>query len=190
METKFSINLSSFAELHEDLKGRDLQEASQSQVGTESKRLLRSDTSSGSCPGRPHVLPVECIICRTTKYVRESYSHKRKVEKLIRCETLTCGQLVKAAEIRNDEHLLIKIRGKDLAALEARYHRSCYLSYCRVVRQKEEGGEGLKQYEAAYAKFCQSVMCHDRLTFVIDSNGFDFQNMWIPVYLTMPSYDC
>eukprot|EP00057_Strongylocentrotus_purpuratus_P021683 XP_011676157.1 PREDICTED: uncharacterized protein LOC105444073 [Strongylocentrotus purpuratus] len=141
------------------LAARNLQETSDAWVEPEPKRLLRSDATSSPCPGRPHVLPIECVICKSTKYVKESFSQKRKVERLIRCETLSGGQLVKAAEIRNDEKLLLKIRGKDLVALEVRYHRSCYLCYCRVVKPKVESDVHLKQsYVVSYVKFCQNVI--------------------------------
>ncbi|XP_041466296.1 uncharacterized protein LOC121416845 [Lytechinus variegatus] len=126
---------------------------------SEPKRLLRSDARKSSCRGRPHVLPVECIICKNNKYVRESYSRKRKVERLVRCETLTGGQLLKAAEIRKDEHMLLQIREKDLVALEVRYHRSCYLSYCKVVKPRIENNLPFKQiYELSYSRFCQDII--------------------------------
>lgn len=150
---------STFTEVDGDLAARNLQEKSDVWVEPQPKCLLRSDATSSPCPGRPHVLPIECVICKSTKYVKESYSQKRKIERLIRCETLSGGQLVKAAEIRNDEKLLLKIRGKDLVALEVCYHRSCYLCYSRIVKPKVESDVHLKQsYVVSYVKFCQNVI--------------------------------
>ena len=101
------------------------------------KRLLRSVTFSSQqvqpLPGRHHVLPVQCLICRSTKYAKERATKKRKVERLVNCETSQGGKLVKAAKIRHDERLLLDIEGRDLVAIEARYHRTCYLKCTKIA---------------------------------------------------------
>uniref|UniRef100_UPI0035901801 uncharacterized protein isoform X2 n=1 Tax=Myxine glutinosa TaxID=7769 RepID=UPI0035901801 len=127
---------------------------------TQPQRLLRSDSTGNTpCPGRPHVLPVECVICKQTKYVKESVTSKRKVERLVRCETIAGGQLLNAALMRKDEHLLVHVRGRDLVALEVRYHRSCYLSYTRVVRTKQGlDADTCELYAPSYARFCHSII--------------------------------
>ena len=42
------------------------------------------------------------------------------------------GLLRKSAEALGDEKVLIDIRGKDMVAIEVRYHRSCYREYIKV----------------------------------------------------------
>lgn len=37
-------------------------------------------------------------------------------------ETIDCGRLREAAERKNDEAILIHIRGKDCVAIEVKYH--------------------------------------------------------------------
>lgn len=43
------------------------------------------------------------------------------------------GQLSEAATKLNDESVLRHIRDKDCVAIEAKYHRSCFKSYCRQM---------------------------------------------------------
>ena len=35
--------------------------------------------------------------------------------------------------MRNDESVLVHIRGKDCVAVEARYHKKCYQTYTKVL---------------------------------------------------------
>jgi hypothetical protein len=42
------------------------------------------------------------------------------------CETIDGGRLREAAEAKNDEGILLHIRGKDCVAAEVRYHNHCY----------------------------------------------------------------
>uniref|UniRef100_UPI00358E82AD uncharacterized protein isoform X2 n=1 Tax=Myxine glutinosa TaxID=7769 RepID=UPI00358E82AD len=131
------------------------------------KRLLRSDTSDGQQTSahqhtdKRHVLPVQCIICKGSQYIKEQYSGKRKVEKLVRCETKHGGQLLTAATMKQDEALLLHIRDQDLVAIEARYHKSCYLRYIRIIAKslevsKQECPQQL--YEKSYIRFCKKVI--------------------------------
>ena len=104
------------------------------------------------------MLPVQCIICRANQYVRESGSGKRKVEKLMTCETKSGGQLLNAAMMKQDERLLLDIRDKDLVAIEANYHKSCYLRYTKVVHKPQTKGESSQLYEKSYQSFCCKVI--------------------------------
>ena len=47
-------------------------------------------------------------------------------------------QVIKAAEHKGDEKLLIRIRGKDLFACEAKYHRKCRKTYCNILYRGSE----------------------------------------------------
>ena len=40
-----------------------------------------------------------------------------------------CQSIRHAAEIRNDENMLLKIHGIDLIAAEAKYHKVCHSKY-------------------------------------------------------------
>jgi hypothetical protein len=41
-------------------------------------------------------------------------------------QTITAGRLLAAAEVKNDESILVHIRWHDCVAIEVRYHRKCY----------------------------------------------------------------
>ena len=142
----------------------ELGENQDSQDHLPTKRLLRSGSEQTQViptPGRSHVLPIQCIICRETKYTREKASQKRKRERLVQCETNQGGQLVKAAKIRQDEQLLLQIQDRDLVAIEARYHKSCYLKYTKIVRlysSNDQSETPQKDFEISFQKFSQAVL--------------------------------
>ena len=78
----------------------------------------------------------------------------------MKCETMSGGQLLNAAEMKQDERLLLDIRGKDLVAIEVKYHKSCYLRYTKVVQScKSQTKEGTQQlHEKSYKSFCTNVV--------------------------------
>uniref|UniRef100_UPI00358FD2C1 uncharacterized protein n=1 Tax=Myxine glutinosa TaxID=7769 RepID=UPI00358FD2C1 len=124
-------------------------------------RLLRSKTSHSRAAGSrsSHLLPVCCLICKKDKNIVEPHSRKRRKEQLVHCETITAGKLVTAAEMRKDEALLINIRGKDLVALEARYHKSCFKSYTRFLSKNYvKNPQEVFLYDEGYKCFCQRVV--------------------------------
>ena len=41
--------------------------------------------------------------------------------------------LMNAAKCRNDETMMMRIRGADLVAMEAKYHKGCYRRYTAVA---------------------------------------------------------
>ena len=47
----------------------------------------------------------------------------------------------KAAEIKNDKQLLLRVRGVDLIAKEMRMHRSCYIDCTRIITLKSKPSE-------------------------------------------------
>ena len=47
----------------------------------------------------------------------------------------------KAAEIKDDEQLLLRIRGVDLTAKEMQMHRICYIDYTRIITLKNKPSE-------------------------------------------------
>eukprot|EP00057_Strongylocentrotus_purpuratus_P022810 XP_011677284.1 PREDICTED: uncharacterized protein LOC762622 [Strongylocentrotus purpuratus] len=145
----------------------DPEEVSASEDAPAPKRLLRSRVSHENQPStshdfdKPHVLPVHCIICKGAKYIREQSSGKRKVEKLILCERKDGGHLLEAALLKQDEQLLLHIRGKDLVAIEVRYHKSCYYRYTKVVKRCNTYKQDTQQtviYDKSYSSFCKKVI--------------------------------
>ena len=96
------------------------------------------------------------------QYIKEQCSGKRKAERLVQCETKHGGQLLAAAAtMKQDEALLLRIRDQDLVAIEARYHKSCYLRYTKVVAKSVEISKQEYQqqmYEKSYISFCKKVI--------------------------------
>ena len=134
-------------------------------AGPAPKRMLRSGVSCGQQSSTPqwsdrrHVLPVQCIICKGTKYFREQSSGKRKVEKYVLCERKDGGNLLTAALMKQDEALLLDLRGKDHVAIEVRYHKSCYYRYTKVALGSKLHTETAQQmYERSYSSFCRKIV--------------------------------
>ncbi|XP_070566914.1 uncharacterized protein [Ptychodera flava] len=79
---------------------------------------------------------------------------------LVACET-DGHTLLKAAEFRKDEKLLLQLRGQDLVSIEVKYHKSCYQSYVRCVTysyQKKTEEESGIMYAPSFKKFCDEVV--------------------------------
>ncbi|PIK62847.1 hypothetical protein BSL78_00181 [Apostichopus japonicus] len=100
------------------------------------KRTLRSNVAGPSSSGRPHILPVSCIICHTDHWIRDKVTCKRRREPLTRYGTIDAGKLRKAAELTCNESLLLQMRGRDLVDSEARYHPSCFRNATRFLTRK------------------------------------------------------
>lgn len=124
-------------------------------------RVLRSTTTEvlGHLKRAPHLLPRQCIICRSDKYFTQKYNRKRVKENLQKCETLTAGKLLLAAESRRDENLLLQIRGMDLVASEAMYHFRCYRNYTVFLYKTDKYDcTGNSQFQTGYKHFCTTVV--------------------------------
>ena len=59
--------------------------------------------------------------------------------------------------MRNDESILIYIQGRDCVAIEARYHKRCYLSYTKCLTRKPKI-VGPTLYDKAFDEFCVQVI--------------------------------
>ena len=85
-----------------------------------SKRCLRSETGSSTISTvqrrSVHVLPPICIVCKGVKRSYDKLTKKRSVERLVSCET-DGRTLLKAAELKNDESLLVHLRDQDLLSV-------------------------------------------------------------------------
>ena len=70
--------------------------------------------------------------------------------------------LKNAATIRDDQRILSEISGKDLVAIEVKYHRSCYRSYSSPktlerLRQKDNQSRHLSGYDGAFESLSEYV---------------------------------
>ena len=72
-------------------------------------------------------------------------------------QTLTAGILEKAATLRNDDSILVHIRGRDCVAIEARYHKRCYQRYTKCLSNKPRDS-GPTLYDAAFEEFCTRII--------------------------------
>ena len=86
-------------------------------------------------------------------------SKKRVKQKLSVAQTLSAGLLQKAAEVKNDESIIVHIRGRDCVAIEARYHKRCYQKYTKFLSNTpKESDSGPDLYQKAFDKFCAEVI--------------------------------
>ena len=77
-------------------------------------------------------------------------------------ETIDACLLRTAAERKNDERILVQIRGKDFVALEVHYHKVCYYNYIKYVtrdtKDQSESERSVSVYEKSYDVFCKEVI--------------------------------
>ena len=74
------------------------------------------------------------------------------------CQTINAGLLRKAAEVKNDEKILLQIRGKDCVAIEVRYHKVCYAKYTKFLTREQRDQQTTPIYEKAYEAFCTDII--------------------------------
>ncbi|GAA6102814.1 uncharacterized protein LOC107704663 [Tachysurus ichikawai] len=67
------------------------------------------------------------------KFKMLTKTSKQQKDHLSQAETLCAGQLLKAAEMKEDTSILVHIQDKDCVSLEVRYHKSCYRQYTRFL---------------------------------------------------------
>jgi hypothetical protein len=82
---------------------------------------------------------------------------KRVKQELSVAQTLTAGILEQAALMRNYKTILIQIQGRDCVAIEARYHRRCYLTYTKCLTRKPKI-VGPTLYDKVFDEFCVQVI--------------------------------
>ncbi|XP_056267295.1 uncharacterized protein LOC130191667 [Pseudoliparis swirei] len=85
---------------------------------------------------------------------------KRQRDTLSKAETLTAGQLQKAAELKEDQSILLHIKDKDCVALEVQYHKGCYNQYTRFLTrpEKPEKDQNEPTFDVIYKIFCERVI--------------------------------
>ena len=131
-----------------------------SEFGESSVKRRRVSQHSASTPSR--LLPADkCLFCDKGR-IRKS----GKEEHLVKCVTKTAEESIKrAAETKQDEFILLKIKDIDLVAKEAHYHASCRKNYTRseerhdVPKKEELGGQADAEaaHKAAFENLCEHV---------------------------------
>ena len=112
---------------------------------------------SASRSSRSRVVPVDWslyLFCQKKK-------HKSCRELLNVRSFDACQSIRHAAEIRNDENMLLKIHGIDLIAAEAKYHKACRSKYVsksnlQYQERKEDNSEG-DLYTKAFEKMVVDI---------------------------------
>jgi hypothetical protein len=105
------------------------------------------------------------VICQKDKVVKGSRGHARTREPLtLNINKEGSSSLLKAAQIRGNEHVLLQISGQDTIAKEIRYHRSCYKDFTKadtLARLEEKNCESedrrSQDYHDAFGEIQQRV---------------------------------
>ena len=75
----------------------------------------------------------KCIICQHEKVMKGRPGNPRTREPLSQILSETgCTSLLKAAQIRQCDHVLLQINGQDAIAKQIKYHRSCYKDFTKA----------------------------------------------------------
>ena len=113
-------------------------------------------TSSSLSVSSPLFPSDKCLFCGN-QYVK----FKGKRQYLIKCVTKTASDSIfAAAETKQDETMLCKIRGKDIVAREAHYHGCCRREYIRLEQRHPKSPELLKSKEThsdAFEYICKYI---------------------------------
>ncbi|XP_072046276.1 uncharacterized protein [Amphiura filiformis] len=104
-----------------------------------------------------HTPPICIICCKKDKWLK--HQGKTARDKYSKCETYSAGRLLEAARQKEDERILLHVEGKDLIAIEVRYHQSCYKDYVRFLTHEERKDDGESPfYNKAYNVLCEEVI--------------------------------
>ena len=92
-----------------------------------------------------------CIFCQKRKH--HGFKDLCNV-----CTFGACKTIEDAAELRGDEVMMIRIKGVDLIAAEAKYHKSCHSQYVSKSNLKQQiFKESNLQEESLYSKAFQTI---------------------------------
>ncbi|KAJ8391118.1 hypothetical protein AAFF_G00097390 [Aldrovandia affinis] len=144
----------------QDADGGEAVPSSRTSTSRETPRKKLRSRTGLPVPCAGPVLPALCIICKKTdKYI--TVHHKRQKEHLSQAETLSAGQLQKAAEMKQDTSILLHIQDKDCVSLEVRYHKSCYKQYIEFLRKSTATPEeklNEPTFDASYKILCETII--------------------------------
>lgn len=138
----------------------DTQNITDDEHNIPNKRFLRSKSTMKNHhedSKSKNVLPKVCILCRKNSYILDKSTGKRKIEKLSQCET-SSNLILEAALKKNDEEILLNIRGKDLVAIEMNYHSSCYKQYTRFITKPKLIVDDNEDYPDSFHVFCKETI--------------------------------
>ena len=117
-------NLTNIARLKRKIAESDSQNPDKDEATTSKLRRRSSGYSTSSSTLFP---PHKCLFCE-----KKEIKVKGEKEQLTKCITKTAeASITLAAEEKNDERLLCRIRDVDLRAKEAYYHNYCRRAYTR-----------------------------------------------------------
>ncbi len=123
-------------------------------------------------------------VIKVNNFVSFQVTKKRRTP-LMLAETIDAGLLRTAAEKKNDERILVQIRGKDCVALEVRYHKVCYSNYTkfltRETKERSETEKSTSVYEKSYDVFCKKVI----ETEVIGNKQIKYMNELLEKFVTI-----
>ena len=137
----------------ENLKEKTVNDATCRVTRTQNKPVISSHG----------LFPKLCIICQKENLFCKNRNHTYTKAKLMKCES-DSQSLLKAAESKGDERILLHIRGVDLAAAEVHYHFKCYRDYTRVVTGCPSVQPPLSSSDTSttwFDKFCDEVITRE-----------------------------
>ncbi|XP_071803389.1 uncharacterized protein [Asterias amurensis] len=104
-----------------------------------------------------HTLPRICILCHGNQY-RKDCDGKRNKQPLSQCTSTDGGNLLKAAQLKKDENLLLHIANKDCVAMQVRYHSVCYGNYTKCVTKRVSKPPRDPLYFKSFKVFCEKYI--------------------------------
>ncbi|KAK1172260.1 hypothetical protein AOXY_G4790, partial [Acipenser oxyrinchus oxyrinchus] len=134
---------------------------------------------------RSPTIPTMCIICKkVNRFIRKFLKCTKGVLVKPRL-SMQVSKLVQAAELKNDESIMVHLREKDCVALEVRYH-ACYKAYVRIPTQGPKASQSTEiQYVAdslgvhiIFINICFCCMYNTNSSFII----FYFRDMYPKTY--------
>ena len=94
-----------------------------------------------------------CMVCQQVKCKGErDLTHVANLQ--------VYDTLMNAAQCRNDKTMMMRIRGEDLVAMEAKYHRGCYRRYTAAASssKSKEGDKSIQvEYDSAFLKLINEI---------------------------------
>ena len=127
-------------------------------VARSQHRPPSSDPASTS-EERRHVLPKVCVICHESGKFKRDIRGVKKKESLISAESLEGGKLVSSATLLQRTDILRLFDGKDLVAIEAKYHKRCYQSLVsQAEKRKREVPSDDVRYSKSFTAFCEKYI--------------------------------
>ena len=113
-----------------------------------------------SLKGDSLLLPHECIFCK-----KKNKYKNRKLEHLVKCVEKRAIDTIKHAATAANDFSMLGLLSKDLRAVEAMYHASCYKLYTKpkqsIVSDSEEASES--EYKKVEMEAFQGIIriCHN-----------------------------